>query len=357
MRAVLVILDGLPPRHVEPGLTPNLCALAAEGAAGTGRSVMTSSTYPNHATFATGAAPAEHGILGNWVLADGQPRPAQDVGGGGPPHSDACAPAGLVSIAVVGDQHLVGVMGAAAATHHWPTGGVLPDDAVRDGHGYVADEELVRRAQPWLDAPADLLVLHLNEPDTACHVHGPDSAEARACFGRTDAALGQLVGGLRPGWDNSVVVVVSDHDQEPTDLTTPTIDLYGLAKDRELIVIPDGAAAVVWGEDRDEGHWLGEVDGVAGHEPAGDRGRIVWADPGRSFALPRGFGDIREPGQHGGWWTRTQIAVVAGGHPRARELAEVVSGRTIAAQDWGPTIATLLGVDLPAATGRSLLDA
>ena len=60
MRVVFVVLDGMPARHVGREVTPRLWALAGEGARfAVGRSVMTSATYPNHATFATGAGPDE----------------------------------------------------------------------------------------------------------------------------------------------------------------------------------------------------------------------------------------------------------------------------------------------------------
>jgi hypothetical protein len=79
-RVVFLIIDALPPRHVTPMLMPALSALGDEGGRSIGRAVMTSATYPNHATFATGVDPLVHGLIANWIVVDGQPRPAQAIG-------------------------------------------------------------------------------------------------------------------------------------------------------------------------------------------------------------------------------------------------------------------------------------
>src|SRR5690348_10146193 len=71
---------------------------------------------------------------------------------------------------------------------------------------------------PWsscsrpLDARPDLVVSQLNAPDTAAHVHGPDSEGALAAYRETDARLAILREHL--DWDDTVWFVVSDHDQE-----------------------------------------------------------------------------------------------------------------------------------------------
>src|SRR5690242_14176743 len=118
----------MPARHVGPSVTPTLAALASQGASAVGRSVLTSATYANHATFATGAEPVVHRLLANWVWTDDGPKPAQDVGPAVGTIFDACRTAGRTSVAVLGDQHLVPVMGAARADEHWPPDGVLDDD-------------------------------------------------------------------------------------------------------------------------------------------------------------------------------------------------------------------------------------
>src|SRR3954454_19955554 len=99
---------------------------------------MTSATYPNHAPFATGAGPVGHRLPANWVVTAGGPQPAHMVGPAVPT---------LIEVfdgptaAVVGDQHLVGVMRLETADVHWPVAGALDGDIARDARGYAADAE------------------------------------------------------------------------------------------------------------------------------------------------------------------------------------------------------------------------
>jgi arylsulfatase A-like enzyme len=353
MRVVFVVLDALPPRHVGPQVTPHLWRLSGDGERfATGHAVMTSATYPNHATFVTGSEPIDHRLLSNYLWLDGALRAASDLGPAIPTVFDACERAGRSSACVVGDQHLIGVMGGRRAHMHWPVDGVVPDGAHLDAHGYLVDDEVV----PWLlraaEQAPDLLVGHLNAPDTAAHVFGPDSGEALEVYRATDAALSVLLDALRPAWDDTVVVAVSDHDQE--SMVGEPIDLYPVAPDG-LIVIPEGSGATVWGDDATAGAWLDGVDGVAGHNEVWPGARVVWGDPGRVFALPAFFDAKPEPGNHGGMHTRAQVAVVGGGHAVVPALGRAITSRAPEAADWAPTLAGLLGVALPSATGRALV--
>ena len=108
---------------------------------------------------------------------------------------------------------------------------------------------------------------------------------------------------------------------------------------------------------RDARGWLLDVDGVDGTarfhltDPTLEC-CLVWSAPGRAF----GFAEMgTERGTHGGPRTRAQVAVVTGGHRSVEPLVRAVANQRISATDWAPTIATLLGVDLPPAAGRSLL--
>ena len=82
MKVVFTVLDALPARHVGEQHTPVLTALARETgqAPGRARAVMTAATYPNHASFATGAQPREHGIGTNFVPHTGGLTPAWELG-------------------------------------------------------------------------------------------------------------------------------------------------------------------------------------------------------------------------------------------------------------------------------------
>jgi len=348
-RVVFVIIDALAHRHVNATTTPTLHGLASEGGSALGRAVMTSATYPNHATFATGALPLEHGVVANWIVHEGRAGPSYDIGPATPTIFDACRAAGRSSVAVVGDQHLVAIMGATRADRHWPPNGVLTDDIARDGHGYAANDEVLPRILDVIDGDRpDLFVAHINEPDTEAHIHGPDSADAIASYRAADDCLAAIVEALRPTWDDTVLMVVSDHDQEEVD--DNPIDLYEpvAAAGLPLIPIPEGSAAIVWGEDESNGAWLDAIDGVTGHRELAAGIRLVACTPRRWFSPPAGFmSGPADRGTHGGERTRAQVAVVAGGHPGASALARTLNERgSIDATEWAPAMAQALGVAL-----------
>jgi hypothetical protein len=359
VKVVFTVLDALPARHVGDEHTPVLAALAREAGGEPGRAlaVMTAATYPNHATFATGVLPRDHGIVSNFVPQTGRLVPAWELGPAVPTLFDACRAAKRSSAAVVGDQCLIGVMGARAADDHWPPNGEPPAHVRRDAHDYLDDADTVVELIAALDARPDLLISQLNAPDTAAHVHGPDSDAALAVYRETDARLAELRDHV--DWDDTVWMIVSDHDQEtvveraPVDLR-PEFERRGV----DLFALPEGSATVVCGVGaRDAANWLGDVEGVEGTAPFHTPDPtleccLAWSVPGRTF----GFVELEtEPGTHGSPRTRTQVAVVTGGHPAASQLAQAASAHSVSALDWAPTMATLLDLELPHATGRSLL--
>src|SRR5204863_8047005 len=125
------------------------------------------------------------------------------------------------------------------------------------------------------------------------------------------------------------------------------IDLWSAARAAglDLTIVPEGEAVVITG-DETGGAWLDAVDGVEGHEEWYDGTRLAWAEPGRVF----GWGECTLRGIHGGPASATTVAVVTGGHPFVSEAAAVLGVRRPHAEDWAPTLATVLGIDLPHAT-------
>src|SRR4051794_19099969 len=221
MKVVFTVLDALPLRHVGDDHTPALAELARAGGGAPTRaeSVMTSSTYPNHATFVTGVEPQTHGIVTNWVPQTGRVIPAWKLGPAVPTLFDAARAAGRSSAAVFGDQFLIGVMGARAADAHWPPEGVPPPHVRRDAHDYIADRDTIVELVAALDTRPDLLVSQRSAPDPAAPVYGPDSDAALECYRVTDALLD--VARAHVDWDETVWIIVSDHDQEPLDDRPP----------------------------------------------------------------------------------------------------------------------------------------
>ena len=343
MSVLFLVLDGMPVRHVGPRHTPALARLARDGgwAPAGGCAVLPTSTYPNHASFVTGTDPHTHGVHGNHVVDHTGVRDAAAVGARGTTLFDDCRAAGRSSAAVLGDHNLVGVMHADRADTHWPPDGVLLPDISLDALGYAADDEVLARLRPVLAVAPDLVVAHLNQPDTVEHLHGPDSDVAFAQYRATDAVLAEILDALAPRWPDWAVVVVSDHDQETVTVAQP-VDLHAAARAAgvDVTVVDEGASALVRGVDPDP-RWLEAVKGVAGHQPFSAELRYVWAAPGRWF----GNRPLPLRGVHGSPRQDAQVAVCGGGHPAVPALAAALGRRRPAATDWRDIVLRLLDID------------
>ena len=359
MRVVFTVLDALPVRHVGADHTPVLHELARCGgfAVGGARAVMTSATYPNHATFSTGTEPRDHGVVTNWVPEPGRVVPVVEVATARP---DAVR-------RVPGRRALErgGPRRSASRRASWaprrPTGTGHPTESRRAERGSTrwatsTTATLSSKSFDALDAAPDLLVSHLNGPDTAAHLFGPDSEGAWAGYRDTDAQLAVMREHI--AWDDTVWILVSDHDQENVSVREP-VDLQAEIERRglTLFALPEGSASLVCGEGANTARaWLPEIDGVGGTAAFdlaanGLECCLVWSEPGRAFGFA---GAETRLGTHGGPRTRAQVAVVTGGHTTVEPLARALNETPIEAADWAPTIAALLRVELPTATGRVL---
>ncbi|RZV45549.1 MAG: hypothetical protein EX269_09585 [Acidimicrobiales bacterium] len=356
MRVAFLIEDSLPNGRVGPEHTPHLWRLITEEggwAPDGGRSVLASSTYPNHASFVTGADVQQHRIFTNDVWDSEQEAfiCSAFVGPAIETVFDAARRAGLSTSAILGDQTMVGSMDAPSADVHWPPMGEPPEGAATDSLGYMATSEVIAAADR-LDAwAADLVFIHGNEPDSALHLYGPDAPETIDAIHQCDVQLAEMVDRLRPRWDETVVFVVSDHEQEQIDHRFDAIDLGaeldaaglpGIAHNEGtvgLVIESPGAAAIR------------RLDPIEDAVDLDEGITLAWSGPGRVFG--RRHKSIN--GQHGSPRTRTQVASVFGGHPVVKTLADELASTTPSATDYAPTMAALLGFDLPHATGRSLL--
>lgn len=338
---MFLVLDGLPIDHVVPETMPVLSSWCVDSrtAPHSIPGVLPASTYPNHATWVTGELPVVHGIVGNHVRGgDGRFRPAAQVGPQVPTIFDLIAAADLTSAVVVSDQDLIGVLGARAATTHWPPDGVVPDDAATDAHGYLDDSVTM----PWLlaalaDEP-DLVFGHLNAPDTAAHVHGPDGGAAISR--ETDARLGAVRAAIEARHEDTVVVVASDHAAESISQPEP-IDLTPALEDTELTWFPEGSAALVYGEHHDVGALLTRVSGIAGVAALAPDLHLVWGEVGRWLCFA---GVPAEPGTHGSPRTAWQLAAVVGTHPEVQALDARVGASGFDATSWFGELHGLVGL-------------
>src|SRR5439155_12692022 len=96
---------------------------------------------------------------------------------------------------------------------------------------------------------------------------------------------------------------------------------------------------------------LAAVPGIARCGEGGDEFVLAEAEPGRVFASapPRLPG-----GHHGGPGAARTVAVVGGGHSAVAAIGAAVRAHPPHLADWAPTIAGLLGLDLPGCDGRDL---
>ena len=340
-RVVFLVLDGLPVEVVGPAVTPVLQDWC--DASGTARhsvpGVLPSATYPNHASFVTGVDPSEHGIVGNHVPdGSGRIRPASTIGPATPTVFDAVVGAGLECSAVVGDQELIGVMGARRATRHWPPDGRVPDGAATDAHGYLHDDVTLPVLVEELTSDADLVFGHLNAPDTAGHVFGPSGAHD--VYRETDARLSAVRDAIERRGDDTVVMVVSDHSMEAVTEPEP-VDLSPALEGTGLTWMPEGTAAIVYGEHDDVDGLLAATAGVGGVRTLAPARHLVWCTPGRWLCFA---GIDAERGMHGSPRTDRQLAAVVGTSPLVRDVDARVADGNFGATGWYDVLLEVLGV-------------
>jgi hypothetical protein len=350
LRVVMIVIDAMPHRHVTPALTPHLWAQASAGgrAPAGGVSLPVSVTYANHAAFVTGVDPVVSGLHGNHAWTDDRGWVAAPKEG---PRAttlfDLVAAAGGRSAMVAGDQKLVAQMGGARADTAWPPDGRLPEGTGRCAFGYASDAAVLS-ALERVDLDVDLALVHLNEPDTTSHLHGPDSSEALEQYRATDAAYGEVIDRLTDGWDHTLVLTLSDHDQETITDQAPVELAAALADVEGIDVADEGTAALVHRSPtgaRIDDHRLFElirsVDGVESACALDTDIWMAWTEPGRMFGAP----PIPLHGQHGSPRCRTQLAIVSGGDPRVAAVARRIERRRPSVLDWAPMIAGLLQLD------------
>lgn len=210
---VLISFDGFRWDYISRAKVPNLQALASRGVRAEGLiPVFPSKTFPNHYTIVTGLYPENHGIVSN-VIAD--PDFPQRFTMASATAKDARWWGGepLWATAIRQNQR--------AASMFWP-GSEAPIHGIRPTYWRPFDDGVpnaarVKQVLDWLALPPDqrpsFVTLYFSEVDHAGHEHGPDSRQVLEAASHLDAALGQLMSGMRSLnlLDRTSVVVVSDH--------------------------------------------------------------------------------------------------------------------------------------------------
>jgi predicted AlkP superfamily pyrophosphatase or phosphodiesterase len=215
---ILISIDAFRADYLDRGVTPNLSALAAEGARAAMRPSYPSKTFPNHYTLVTGRRPDENGIVANNM-------------------QDPAIPGVTFKMsnqAAVEDGHWWGQaepIWVSAEKAGIPTGTMFWPGSEAEIHGvrphYSAHYEMampsdvrVDHALAWLDKrPAErprFVTLYFDIVDTAGHEFGPDSTEVNRAAATVDAAIGRLREGLKARGLAANIVVVADHGMAPT---------------------------------------------------------------------------------------------------------------------------------------------
>ena len=367
-RVVFLIVDALPHRLVGSVSTPNIWRLSDDGAQRHRvEAAMSSATYPNHATFATGLEPVDHGVVTNrpWNPESGRHEKMSASRLPVPHLFEVLLAAGRSVTITAGDPSIVRAMGGDALDAPWPPDGWSPKDHPElgvDEYGYVTNDVVAARVREDDALSADLAVIHLNDPDTACHWFGPDSDGAAARIRDADRVVGELVDAVRSsGWDDTVLVIVSDHDQENVD-PDRGVDIDGALRAIGVVthVEYEGTAALLGTPVAPldvDAETVASLAGVDGATALPDGRILCWTTAGHIFSPSDDHG-LR--GAHGSPRTCDQLAVVTGGHPAAADLSAALAAGAPRAADWAPTLAALLGVEFrPVSTharaGRDLL--
>ncbi|MBO9710276.1 MAG: alkaline phosphatase family protein [Caulobacter sp.] len=211
---ILVSIDGFRADYLERGNTPNLKALAAEGAHGAMRPSFPSLTFPNHYTLVTGKRPDHNGVVNNTMEDPAIPGVSFTMS-----NHDAVTDGRWWTQAkpiwVSAEQQ-----GVHAGALFWP-GSEAEIDGVRPSRWKTFDAKLppevrVDTLLSWIDEKAPTLgfaTLYFDQVDTQGHHYGPDSPEVNKAAREVDAAIGRLVAGLKARglYETTNIVVVADH--------------------------------------------------------------------------------------------------------------------------------------------------
>ena len=223
---ILLSFDGVRHDYLERGPLPAFERMARDGARAEALvPIFPSTTFPNHVALATGTYADRHGIVGNKFL--DETLGEFDYG------NDARFLEAEPLWAAAERQ------GVPAATFFWV-------GSETDWHGVgaryrkapfdarIGEGEKVAQILAWLDLPEPerpgLVMAWWHGADHAGHEHGPDAKETTAALRAQDRALAKLLAGLdeRKAWDETTLVVVSDHGMTTYE---KTVDVRAVLKE------------------------------------------------------------------------------------------------------------------------------
>ena len=192
------------------------------------------STFPAHASLATGVFPDRHGIVNNEFF-DRRRGPYR--------REDDASWLLAEPIWVTAERQ-----GVRTAVYHWvfsytPWHGVGATRSVPFS-AQTTDEEKIERIIEWLSRRGEdrprLILSYLHGPDAAGHADGPDSESVLARVRHTDRLLARLLRTLER-LSGSALIVVSDHGMAGVSRVLWTRDLLARRECRGVRAVSTGA--------------------------------------------------------------------------------------------------------------------
>jgi predicted AlkP superfamily pyrophosphatase or phosphodiesterase len=416
---LLISIDSLRPDYVLEAArhgvrVPNLQRFVKEGSYATAvKGVVPTVTYPSHTTILTGVSPAKHGIYGNHTFDpldknyDGWYWYAEDIKV--PTLWDAAGKAGLVT---VNSDWPVSV--AAKVGFNIPQvwrAGTADDRKLLRALATPLLPQLERELGPYAEGLSESIegdeqrarfavrLIELEKPqfmtayftglDHEQHGSGPFSATAFKTLERLDVVVGQLrAAAERVSGGPPVIAIVSDHGMARTDKAVNLFTAFrsaglmefdekGKPKSWQAAPWPNGGSAAIMLREPGNAAVLSKVKALLdplAADPANGIARVLDASETRAMG---GFPDAAfvvdlKPGYRMGSASQGPLVAagpVGGTHGYLPSLAEmnasffivgpgIPAGRSLGEIDMrsiAPTLARLLGVNLPGAEGKDLL--
>jgi len=394
---------------------PNLAAFVKQGAYATGvRNALPTLTYPNHTTLITGVWPAQHGIANNatfdpsgknldgwyWYSSDIRVPTLWDAVHGR--HGIVASIGWPVSVGSLSIDYNVpeywraqtsddlkllralSTPGLVARLEHdsgLPLAALFGEDPQNDVGRTRYAEKLFDISFP------ELMTVHLVSLDHYQHNFGPGSPEARTALEQLDADVGELVADARRVEPDVTVVVVSDHGFAPVsydvNLGKAFVEagLVTYEPEKKKVVAWD---AIPWAAGGSAAIVLAHPDDPALRDKVAALLNRLAADPASGIArvIDKAGIEARGGTHEASFWVDFKIGYCAGrsytgplvtpsrlkgthGYlPDDKEMRAtfMIEGPTIKPKNLGdidmrdiaPTLAKILGVALPSATGKPL---
>jgi predicted AlkP superfamily pyrophosphatase or phosphodiesterase len=415
---LLISIDGLRPADVlqakQRGLKlPHLEAFVHDGAyASDVRGVLPTLTYPSHTSLLTGVSPNVHGIAGNltfdpnnknqlgwyWYASDIRVPTLWDAA-----HAAGKTTANVhwpVSVGAQVDWNLPQIWRAGTADDRkllaaLATPGLLASlekglGPYADGSNEVlsGDENRTRFAIELLQTRKPyFMTTYLAALDTEQHASGPDAPASQKTLERIDQLIGDLVASAQRVHPDGIVAIVSDHGFAPVQ---QDVNLYMPFIKAGLVTVKDGGVtdwqAMPWND--------GGSAAIVLHDPADSAVKAKVAallkqlqdDPQYGIAHVLDHDEVVKLGgtAQASWFVQFKIGYEMGIKPDAPVLTPgrergmhgydaalpemrstfLIAGKGVPAgkdlgsidmRDIAPTLAVLLGVQLPDAQGKALL--